>query len=255
MKPRLNLLLIWLATLAGMPAQACWRPATLRARLTRPINFTRKANTRTPPRLSNAGPVRLRFARALFQSRQRAVQIQPDWPRHRGVPAGGAVDAPRSGRAGQSPIRPQPGPRPDASRQPMGTLAGRAESERVGVARSGCDLADVSFAGRDATAPGIEAGSSQLCDWRPVAPQLPCARASAGRLPITRRRSTAIVIAREATVRAGPLEESQSAFTANDGAELRVLDRKDDWLQVTDGTSRIGWLRREQALVTPPPDI
>jgi len=64
--------------------------------------------------------------------------------------------------------------------------------------------------------------------------------------------NTAIVIVREATVRAGPLEESQSAFTANDGAELRVLDRKDDWLQVTDGTSRIGWLRREQALVMPP---
>jgi tetratricopeptide (TPR) repeat protein len=63
--------------------------------------------------------------------------------------------------------------------------------------------------------------------------------------------NTAIVIARAATVRAGPLDESPSAFTANDGAELRMLDRKDDWLQVTDGTRRVGWLRREQTLILP----
>jgi tetratricopeptide (TPR) repeat protein len=60
---------------------------------------------------------------------------------------------------------------------------------------------------------------------------------------------TAIVIARDTTVCAGPLEESPRAFTAQDGAELRVLDRKDDWLQVTDGAGRIGWLRRDKALV------
>lgn len=54
----------------------------------------------------------------------------------------------------------------------------------------------------------------------------------------------AVVTAREASVRNGPLEESRTAFTANDGAELRVLDHKDDWLQVTDGTRRVGWLKR-----------
>ena len=57
----------------------------------------------------------------------------------------------------------------------------------------------------------------------------------------------AVVTAREVVVRNGPLEESASSFAANDGAELRVLDRKDDWIQVTDGTRRTGWLRRSQA--------
>jgi tetratricopeptide (TPR) repeat protein len=61
-----------------------------------------------------------------------------------------------------------------------------------------------------------------------------------------------VVTATEVTVRNGPLEESQSAFSAHDGAELQVLDHKDDWLQVSDGTRRIGWLKRgEVALVNP----
>jgi len=54
---------------------------------------------------------------------------------------------------------------------------------------------------------------------------------------------SAIVTAREVTVRNGPFDESPTAFTAHDGAELRVLDHKDDWLQVTDGNRRAGWLR------------
>jgi len=62
---------------------------------------------------------------------------------------------------------------------------------------------------------------------------------------------TAIVTAKEATVRNGPFDESPSAFTAHDGAELRVLDRKDDWLQVTDGTRRAGWVKRDAVLVSP----
>ena len=57
----------------------------------------------------------------------------------------------------------------------------------------------------------------------------------------------AVVTAREVVVRNGPLEESASSFSANDGAELQVVDRKDDWIQVTDGTRRIGWLKRSQA--------
>jgi len=60
---------------------------------------------------------------------------------------------------------------------------------------------------------------------------------------------TAVVIAREAVVRHGPLEESQNSFTVHDGAELRVLDRKDDWLLVTTDPRRIGWLRRDQVLL------
>jgi tetratricopeptide (TPR) repeat protein len=62
-------------------------------------------------------------------------------------------------------------------------------------------------------------------------------------------RETAVVIAREVTVRNGPFAESPEAFTVHDGAELRVLDRKDDWLQVTDGRRRPGWLQRDAVAV------
>ena len=58
----------------------------------------------------------------------------------------------------------------------------------------------------------------------------------------------AIVIAREAVVRHGPLDESQNAFAVHDGAELRVLERKDDWLLVTTDPRRTGWIRRDQVL-------
>ena len=61
---------------------------------------------------------------------------------------------------------------------------------------------------------------------------------------MARTPQTAVVTATELSVRNGPLEESASAFTVHDGAELRIMDRKDDWLQVTDGTSRIGWVKR-----------
>jgi tetratricopeptide (TPR) repeat protein len=59
-----------------------------------------------------------------------------------------------------------------------------------------------------------------------------------------------IVIAREATVRNGPLDESPQVFTVHDGAELEILDRKGDWLQVSAGRGRLGWLKRE--VVSPP---
>lgn len=62
-------------------------------------------------------------------------------------------------------------------------------------------------------------------------------------------RNLIVVTARDVLVRNGPLDESQTAFAANDGAELRVLDRKDDWLQVTDGTRRVGWLKRSEVSV------
>jgi tetratricopeptide (TPR) repeat protein len=65
----------------------------------------------------------------------------------------------------------------------------------------------------------------------------------------TRIIRTAIVITSEAVVRFGPFAESQSAFTAHDGAELQVLDRKDEWLEVTAGPRRSGWLRRDQVLM------
>jgi tetratricopeptide (TPR) repeat protein len=66
----------------------------------------------------------------------------------------------------------------------------------------------------------------------------------------TRFTPLAIVTARESVARQGPLEDSPSVFTVHDGAELRVLDQKDEWLQVSPAPRRIGWLRRDQVLLT-----
>jgi len=62
---------------------------------------------------------------------------------------------------------------------------------------------------------------------------------------------TAVVVSPEATARSGPFDEAQSAFMARDGAELAVLDRHGDWLQVRDGAGKIGWLKTAQIDVLP----
>lgn len=53
----------------------------------------------------------------------------------------------------------------------------------------------------------------------------------------------AVVIVPEAPVRPGPLPESKVAFTLRDGAEVVVLDAKDDWLHVRDAGQRAGWVK------------
>jgi len=63
--------------------------------------------------------------------------------------------------------------------------------------------------------------------------------------------SVAVVTGAEATARSGPFEDAQSAFTARDGAELRVLDRHNDWVQVANGSGKIGWFSRQQVAVLP----
>ena len=62
---------------------------------------------------------------------------------------------------------------------------------------------------------------------------------------------TAVVIAAEATARSGPFAEAQDAFKAQNGAELAVLDQRNDWVQVADGSGRIGWLPAKQVEVLP----
>ena len=59
-------------------------------------------------------------------------------------------------------------------------------------------------------------------------------------------RPIAVVIVPDATMRSGPFDEAQNTFIAHDGAELKVLDSRNDWLQVTDGSGRIGWLPGRQ---------
>jgi len=60
---------------------------------------------------------------------------------------------------------------------------------------------------------------------------------------------TAIVIAKDATLHNGPLEEAPTAATVHDGAELPVLDTKNDWLQVRADSQHVGWIKREQVTV------
>ena len=57
---------------------------------------------------------------------------------------------------------------------------------------------------------------------------------------------TSVVVTPEAVVRVGPLDEAQSAFTVHDGAELLVLGRDGDWLQVSDAFKRIGWVAQKE---------
>ncbi|MBI3876175.1 MAG: tetratricopeptide repeat protein [Verrucomicrobia bacterium] len=65
-------------------------------------------------------------------------------------------------------------------------------------------------------------------------------------------RPTAVVTATEVVVRYGPLDESKTFFTLRDGAEVRVIGRKDDWIQVLDTSQRAGWVKRAQVTVFPP---
>jgi tetratricopeptide (TPR) repeat protein len=63
--------------------------------------------------------------------------------------------------------------------------------------------------------------------------------------------ATAVVIADNATARSGPFDDAQSAFTARDGAELSVVSRRDDWVQVQNGAGKTGWLPVKQVEVLP----
>ena len=60
---------------------------------------------------------------------------------------------------------------------------------------------------------------------------------------------TAIAVAPDALVHNGPLDEAPTSATVHDGAELTVLDTKNDWLQVRVDNQRVGWLKRDQVIV------
>ena len=63
--------------------------------------------------------------------------------------------------------------------------------------------------------------------------------------------AVAVVTVSEAAALSGPFDDAQREFTARDGAELKVLDRHDDWVQVADGAGKFGWLSRKQVEVLP----
>lgn len=64
-------------------------------------------------------------------------------------------------------------------------------------------------------------------------------------------KSIAVVVVSDAVTRSGPFNDAQNAFAVHDGAELTVLDRRNGWLEVTDGAGRIGWLQDGQVEVLP----
>jgi tetratricopeptide (TPR) repeat protein len=59
------------------------------------------------------------------------------------------------------------------------------------------------------------------------------------------------VIFGDAVTRNGPFDDAQNAFAVHDGAELSVLDQHGDWVQVTDGSGKIGWLSTKQLGLIP----
>jgi SH3-like domain-containing protein len=65
------------------------------------------------------------------------------------------------------------------------------------------------------------------------------------------RGQTAVVTDANAMALSGPYKDAVNAFALHDGAELSVLDRHDDWWQVTDGSGRIGWLPGNQLELLP----
>ncbi len=107
--------------------------------------------------------------------------------------------------------------------------------------------------------------SLALLQWRPslkgslraysisvgIATMLLCVCLAAAWL--NRTAPEAVVVAPEVAVRQAPLEEADPvpAFIVHDGAELRVLDRKNEWLQVSTDPRRVGWLKREHVLLPP----
>jgi tetratricopeptide (TPR) repeat protein len=86
--------------------------------------------------------------------------------------------------------------------------------------------------------------------WLGATAALLCACFS-GSFYYNRLAERAIVVAGEAVARQAPLDESQSAFALHDGAELQVLDQKDQWLQVRADLRRIGWVRKDSVVLTP----
>jgi tetratricopeptide (TPR) repeat protein len=59
----------------------------------------------------------------------------------------------------------------------------------------------------------------------------------------------ALVTSSQAPVHLGPLSESQVAYTAADGTELKALAQRADWLQVSDRAERSGWVQMTNVLI------
>jgi hypothetical protein len=64
-------------------------------------------------------------------------------------------------------------------------------------------------------------------------------------------KSVAVVVLPDAVTRSGPFSDAQNVFAVHDGAELAVLDQRNGWVQVSDGSGRTGWMQGAQVEVLP----
>jgi tetratricopeptide (TPR) repeat protein len=55
----------------------------------------------------------------------------------------------------------------------------------------------------------------------------------------------AVVIAEKVQVHSSPFEGSDKTFDLQDGAEVRILDEKEGWAQVTTDPRRTGWIQKQ----------
>ena len=62
---------------------------------------------------------------------------------------------------------------------------------------------------------------------------------------------SAVVISNDAVARSGPFDDAQKAFAVHDGAELSVLGRHGDWVQIANNSGNIGWLATKQVEILP----
>lgn len=61
----------------------------------------------------------------------------------------------------------------------------------------------------------------------------------------------AVSVVQEGSARQGPLDQSPQKFPLKDGLEFVVLDSKDEWLQVSDYSGRIGWVKTNDVIILP----
>ncbi|HEU6447429.1 MAG TPA: tetratricopeptide repeat protein [Verrucomicrobiae bacterium] len=62
---------------------------------------------------------------------------------------------------------------------------------------------------------------------------------------------SAVVISNDIVAKSGPFDDAQKTFSVRDGEEFLVLDHHDNWVQVDDGSGKIGWLQLKQVEVLP----
>jgi tetratricopeptide (TPR) repeat protein len=59
----------------------------------------------------------------------------------------------------------------------------------------------------------------------------------------------AVVTVPDLSVRHAPIPESPQTFILHDGAEVRILGHRNDWLQIALNTGQVGWVHEDKVLV------